>query len=834
MPILITNANANINDSTLSYTLTFSGKTGAKVTGQILVNGTVIASATTTGSSSVVVTITASNLYANAQGSLLSGAATFRVNDLSSDDILLGSSSKTGGNITINARNSSLSVSSPAGASPINLDLADPVNVIASWSRPHTAFRGRIKGYVWNGTSYVLVFNRYGYGTSANFDIVSLGYISAFDSAMNGASPRNFRLELLTQFDDGTADNIDIGGVNATVTVTNGVIKTYVTLSTIAISNFELLPIDQTVPFTLNTHGSYAHTVRLKLKKSDGTTVLIQTQSASAGVTNGNFSIGTTERNLILNALPTVTYATVFVEVDTDTYGTTDSQSTATTMTLHADFKPSIGIVSHAESSGTQYVKTALGYGTDTPFYLKAKSKVTFTVPVTNTTGATTSNIRVQFAGTDKTHATSPVTTESLVSFGTLNATITVTDSRGRTVQSIVTSIVVRDYAYPKVDKFEVFRASSSSGDYDPLGTFLRCIVKGTATSVLALNGSTQKNWIKYKIDTRIRNTGSYSNNAAITPGGLSFGELTTTGSSGFSVANAYDVRVRVFDAFYDLDNDASTLEDTDDYAENIQVLPLGEVSLLIGKNYISVGKVWQQGTIDAIGDIFSNGSKTATQIDLNNLTKLKANSDNRSVNTQPNDYNAVLEAKGLKTNSVIGIVGEGTYSGVLGLRQWADSSGGNAHELAFTNNGNIYHRSGATTSWSAWARLLDTTDDARFDKAIEESGSSSGQYWIKFTDGTLIKWGSYIITTAIATTFGNIFVSPTPVQTFTFNTSVPFIDVPSLAGNSIDNTGNTRTSWFLPSLVTATGFSFQLGRATSQASQQWRVGWQAIGRWKT
>ena len=153
MPILITNANANINDSTLSYTLTFSGKTGAKVTGQIIVNGTVIASATTTGSSSVVVTITASNLYANAQGSSLSGAVTFRVNDLSSDDILLGSSSKTGGNITINARNSSLNVSSPTGASPINLDLADPVNMIASWSRPHTAFRGRIKGYVWNGSS---------------------------------------------------------------------------------------------------------------------------------------------------------------------------------------------------------------------------------------------------------------------------------------------------------------------------------------------------------------------------------------------------------------------------------------------------------------------------------------------------------------------------------------------------------------------------------------------------------------------------------------------------------------------------------------------------------
>ena len=621
MAILITNANANINDSTLSYTLTFSGKTGVKVTGQIIVNGTVIASATTTGSSSVVVTITTSNLYANAQGSSLSGAITFRVNDLSSDDILLGSSSKTGGNITINARNSSLSVSSPTQANPINLDLADPVNVIASWSRPHTAFRGRIKGYVWNGSSYVLVFNRYGFATSTNFDIVALGYLSNFVSAMNGASPRNFRLELYTQFDDGTADYLELGSVNSTITVTSGVIKTYVTLSTISISNFELLPIDMTVPFTLNTHGSYAHTVRLKLKKSDGTTVLIRTQSVSAGVTSGNFTIGSTESNLILNALASLTYATVFAEVDTSTHGTTNSQSTATTVTLHADFKPSIGSVLHAESSGTQYVKTVLGYGAGTPFYLKSKSKLTFTVPVTNTTGATTSSIRVQFAGTDKTQPTSPVTTESLVTFGTLNATITVTDSRGRSVQTTLSGIVVRNYVYPKVDKFEVFRAEAIDGNYYPLGEFLRSIIKGTAFSVLALDGTTQKNWIKYKIDVRVRDTGSYSNNSPVTPGGLVFGELTTVGADGYSVTNSYQVRLRVYDAFYDLNNNLSSLEDTDDYAENIQILPLGKVAMLIGEDYVTIGNV-SDGTynltvglrgINSLGPIKINGVDVGT-----------------------------------------------------------------------------------------------------------------------------------------------------------------------------------------------------------------------------
>lgn len=45
-------------------------------------------------------------------------------------------------------------------------------------------------------------------------------------------------------------------------------------------------------------------------------------------------------------------------------------------------------------------------------------------------------------------------------------------------------------------------------------------------------------------------------------------------------------------------------------------------------------------------------------------------------------------------------------YSSLIGFRGWSDSSGGNAHELAFTGNGNLYHRQGSTTTWSSWNRI--------------------------------------------------------------------------------------------------------------------------------
>jgi hypothetical protein len=141
------------------------------------------------------------------------------------------------------------------------------------------------------------------------------------------------------------------------------------------------------------------------------------------------------------------------------------------------------------------------------------------------------------------------------------------------------------------------------------------------------LDGTTEKNWIKYKIDYRIKNTGSFSNNSAIAPGGLTFGELTTTALAGFLTAEVYDIRLRVFDAFYDIDNDASTLEDTDDYAEGITLLPSGDVSMILGKRYASFGKTYDgSGTIDvaeaadgisinADGDIYSRGVKLGNSL---------------------------------------------------------------------------------------------------------------------------------------------------------------------------------------------------------------------------
>ena len=93
--------------------------------------------------------------------------------------------------------------------------------------------------------------------------------------------------------------------------------------------------------------------------------------------------------------------------------------------------------------------------------------------------------------------------------------------------------------------------------------------------------------------------------------------------------------------------------------------------------------------------------------------TSLKSNTDNRSTNTTPNNYNGVFNIAGLKTNSNIGLNASdyGDYSCLIGVRGWSDSSGGNAHEIALTGNGYLMHRHGSTTSWYGWKRIAYTSD---------------------------------------------------------------------------------------------------------------------------
>lgn len=85
--------------------------------------------------------------------------------------------------------------------------------------------------------------------------------------------------------------------------------------------------------------------------------------------------------------------------------------------------------------------------------------------------------------------------------------------------------------------------------------------------------------------------------------------------------------------------------------------------------------------------------------------------SDARSVNHVPNDYNGLFIMRGIKKLTTIGLSDySGAFATVWGWRGWVNSTGGQAWEIASTNE-DLYTRHGETTSWTSWAKILNSSN---------------------------------------------------------------------------------------------------------------------------
>lgn len=122
---------------------------------------------------------------------------------------------------------------------------------------------------------------------------------------------------------------------------------------------------------------------------------------------------------------------------------------------------------------------------------------------------------------------------------------------------------------------------------------------------------------------------------------------------------------------------------------------------------------------------------------------------DTRSVNHVPNDYNGLFIMRGIKYLTTIGLSNSETYATVWGWRGWWDKSGGQAWEIASTNN-DLYTRHGETTSWTSWAKILNSSNykDYMHDKfgtsglIVYSSSSNAIDFGGTFTANNYIFFG--------------------------------------------------------------------------------------------
>lgn len=230
MPLVISTTIA-VNDTTSSYTIAVTGKNYSSngLSIRLYVGGVEVASASGAAVSSLTLTgVTETEVWTNINGkSRTNGCSAIAVEYDPSTLQVIQTSVEKFGNVTINKRIVVAAPTSPTTANPLDIGLANPVNISAAVTypsgNPSNFFRTWIEVYVWNGTSYVMCADRAQTG-NVDWDIPSYSATDKTNiiNAMDKVSPRDLKIIFYT------VCNFEqlwvVGGAIRTTTITDGVI----------------------------------------------------------------------------------------------------------------------------------------------------------------------------------------------------------------------------------------------------------------------------------------------------------------------------------------------------------------------------------------------------------------------------------------------------------------------------------------------------------------------------------------------------------------------------------------------------------------------------------
>ncbi len=267
---------------------------------------------------------------------------------------------------------------------------------------------------------------------------------------------------------------------------------------------------------TTATNSAYRHTLRYAFGNASGT---IASNVAS--------SHSWTPPLDLAKQIPstTVGYGTIYC----DTYsGSTllGTKSVSIVLYVPSSIKPSAGTLSAAINSDTS----------GTGKYVKGMCKAKITLSGSSGSyGSSISSYSITGGGYNV-NSTS-LTTDTLTTSGTITFTASVTDSRGRTSNSVTCSITVLNYTKPSVSSCKVYRCDSS-GNAANAGTYFA--VECTASYSSGISGNTLTISAKYKKSS----DSSYGSATSCTSGS----KKVIAGS--LSTSSTYDVQITVSDKY--------------------------------------------------------------------------------------------------------------------------------------------------------------------------------------------------------------------------------------------------------------------------------------------
>ena len=329
------------------------------------------------------------------------------------------------------------------------------------------------------------------------------------------------------------------------------------------------------VTSTVDVNGTNACTVNISRKASGFTHTVVWKIGSYSKTTTG---VGTSTSYAIpvtwLNAIPDATSGTATVQVTTYS-GSTQIGSTASTtfkITAPSTVVPTISSIIVTDANAAYVTQ----FGT----LVRNKSSAKITITASGLYGSTIKSYKTVIDGNTYTGATP--TTSILTNSGNISASVTVTDSRGRTTTT-TKAITVAAYQSPTITKFTAIR-SDSKGVANYEGAYALITTNLSVASVNSKNTSSYV--IKYK------KTSESTWKELVKGTAYTYSNSIITGAV-FDVNYSYDVTVEVTDYF-------STVTKTVEIPTAYTLIDFNSSG-----HGISIGKVSEKDALEINMDIY-------------------------------------------------------------------------------------------------------------------------------------------------------------------------------------------------------------------------------------
>lgn len=153
--------------------------------------------------------------------------------------------------------------------------------------------------------------------------------------------------------------------------------------------------------------------------------------------------------------------------------------------------------------------------------------------------------------------------------------------------------------------------------------------------------------------------------------------------------------------------------------------------TILTNTNYISYADTRYVTALGTSGNYLTwtkNGVVNNLTVPYSSYSGYLQSHDTRSTNNTPAQFSSGARFE-FKYNSTDGLSNGGTYHGILHFKPYGgttDFSGGQTHQLGFTDGGNLYMRTSTSSSaWGSWKLILtQTTADRRYVTSLGTNGN--------------------------------------------------------------------------------------------------------------